>query len=151
MAQKEFGELKPLSAATIKKLNGHPETQFKNATWHSMNIQIRMMLSLDDFISTVHTSIENCTDSNGNFTFELIDFALRINIIVAYAYVEMPEDINDLYMIAYASGLYELVCSVANTNQIDAIRDCVYRVSMIRGDQYEQCSQRTCAESATLF
>lgn len=113
---------KALSSATIQRvseIDGYKD--YKKATWHSMSIYIRKFIPFNEYVDLVHKIIRECTSPDGSVALELLDFALRANIIATYAHVELPEDIGDLYDISYLSGLYEMILSTANKGQIRSI------------------------------
>ena len=62
--------------------------------------------------------------------FELIDFAIRVNILLSYAFVDLPNDPNTLYYVIYCSDLFDVVCRAINQRQLQSI----YRaISLIVG------------------
>lgn len=119
---------KILSLNELKRNVGSPSEIVKSTRWHTSTIFIKYMLPLKEYIDIVHKIITYCTNSDGNIAIELLDFSTRINIISSYVFVELPEDIDELFNIAYNSGLYEIACSVANEAQIKSIIDTVMMV-----------------------
>lgn len=111
-----------ISFDAIRRIVGQPVAKYVKADWHSMTIQIRYLLSIQEYIELVHKIIDMCTTPSGEFAVELSDFALRSNIIIAYSMIEMPSDYTDMYAVAYDSGLYEAVLGAANAGQIQAIQ-----------------------------
>ena len=65
--------------------------------------------------------MKDCIGDDYSKSFMLLDFSFRVNIINAYAYVDLPTDIDTLYYIIYASDLFEIVYKRTNPAQIDAI------------------------------
>lgn len=116
---------KPLSAETVLRVTSYDADTTLNITWHSMTIYIHRLLPLNQFIDVVQCILHDCCDDSGNFILPLVDFAMRTNIISAYIDIDLPNNGDDMYVIAYESGLYDLVCEKANKAQIASIRSCV--------------------------
>lgn len=113
---------KALSSAAIQRLSDISSSkEYKKATWHSASVNIRKFLSLEEYVSLTNKIVRECMSPDGTIACELLDFAMRANVIAAYAYVELPDTLSDIYDIAYLSGLYEIVCDVANKAQIASI------------------------------
>lgn len=102
------------------------QKQSKKVVWHTSEVLIKHLLTLSEFVSTVRKIIDNCKSPDGKIAVELLDFSTRVGIITSYASVHVPEDINELYYIAYASGLYELICKNANESQICSVINTVH-------------------------
>lgn len=114
-----------LSKAALMRTVGVTAKQNKKVVWRTNSIIMRQILTAKEFISTVQNILHDCSSEDGSIAPELIDFAIRVNVISAYAYVELPSDFDELYYAVYASDLYEIVCKNTNSAQIDAIRQAV--------------------------
>lgn len=116
---------KVLSTNNLKRIVGVSRNQPKKVQWHTSEIIIEQLLPLEKQIGLVQKIIKDCSSTTEDIAIELLDFSIRTNIISAYAHVELPSEIEDLFYIVYASDLFEKVCATANKGQIDAIRECV--------------------------
>ena len=123
---------KKLSSNDLKLIAGMSGGQLKTIQWHARNLTLRQFLTLHEYISIVNDIVNDCKKPDGSIAVELIDFAFRMNVISSYAYVEMPEDIDSIYYIVYASDLFDTIYRYANSAQIDSIKHAVY--SADRGD-----------------
>lgn len=121
----EMGTTKTLSTNELKRITGVSQKQYKQVPWHTTTVVIKRLLTINEYMDTIQGIIKDCRTPDDGIAIELLDFATRINIISAYAFVELPKNIDELYYIVYASDLYDLVCSVANTSQIDSIKKSV--------------------------
>lgn len=120
-----MAEAKGLSADKVMAAIGNPCGLSGETVWKAHRISVRRLLTLDEYISVVRSILDSCSDEDGNIIPELIEFAIRVNIITAYSAIELPEDGSSLYAVIFGSNLYEVVCGVASERQINAIRDAV--------------------------
>ena len=100
-------------------LRGYKETVDYN--WHGRVITIKYLLPIDEMCSTIRNIQEMCLSKDGEFIAEFLDYAIRLNIVTSYAYIEMPDDFEEMYKLIYHSDLYEAVLSNANKKQIESI------------------------------
>lgn len=113
---------KKLTSCDIKKVMGTWSGRTKTIQWHTVSFDVKPMLTVQEFITTIRSIIDDCRSADGQeFAVELLDFSIKTNIIAAYAYIELPDDINELFNIVYLSDLYETICRIANNKQISAI------------------------------
>lgn len=116
-----MGQIKKLSSNDVVRVAGVSGRQCKKALWHTSEILVKSMLTLDEFTGVVSAIVQDCIGDDYSKSFMLLDFSFRVNIINAYAYVDLPTDIDTLYYIIYASDLFEIVYKRTNPAQIDAI------------------------------
>lgn len=124
-APNEMGTVKTLSVNELKRVTGISQKQYKQVAWHTTTVIIKQMLSISEYLTAVENILNSCKSPEGEIAIELLDFAIRVGIISAYAFVELPEDIDELYYLIYASDLYDLVCSIANKSQIESIKKAI--------------------------
>ncbi len=120
-----MGTVKTLSVNEVRRITGLSGKQYKKVVWHTSEIIVKQILTIKEYMDVVHNILNSCQDPEGNAAPELLDFAIRINIISAYGFVQMPEDIDTLYYVAYASDLYDTICSAINKGQLEAIKQSV--------------------------
>lgn len=124
-----MGQTKILPKNEVLRITGVSGKQYKTVQWHSSQIVMKPLLNMEEYINTVKNIVADCADANGDVAIELLDFSIRVHIISAYAFVELPEDINQLYYIAYQSDLYDTTVGVANKAQVESIRRSVWQLS----------------------
>ena len=83
---------------------------------------------MEEYIDTVMSIINSCQRDDGSVSTELLDFSFRVNIVNAYAYVSLPEELEDLYYLMYSSDLYDFICENVNNAQLNAIRQSAERL-----------------------
>lgn len=95
--------------------------------WHGKIIKIKYMLSREEMLSLIHDIENMCITESGNFIPGLLDFSIRLNVVSNYAYVELPDNMDDIYNVLYHSDIYDAVASNINQNQKNAILNCFGR------------------------
>ena len=116
---------KSLSYDDIKRVIGVPHEQIRKVFWHNKEIHILKTLSFKQYIMTIQSILRDCKNNDGLIIPELVDFAIRANIVAAYALIEQPEVIDDLYYLVYSSDLYDFIYKNVNQRQVDAIFDAI--------------------------
>ena len=125
LAAFKMSEIHRLSVNNLMRVVGLSGARNKKVQWHSSEITIRQLLTIQEFIELVRKILDDCRTPDGGIAIELIDFSTRVNIISAYAYVDLPENSEKLYYVVYGSDLYDKVCSVANKAQLESIAQSV--------------------------
>lgn len=120
-----MGDIKALTANDLIRVTGVKGKQYQRVSWHTETIIMRHTLDASEFMAVVLDTVKDCKSPDGVIAPELVDFAFRVNVVSAYAAVELPEDGMTLYYIMYASDLYDTVCRYANKAQIDAVKEAV--------------------------
>lgn len=120
-----MGNIRVLSANDLMRITGVKGKQYKDVQWHTDHVIMKHTLDASEFISVIMDTVKDCKSPDGRLAPELMDFAVRVNVIASYAFVELPEDAGALFYIAYASDLYDTIRKNANTSQIDAIMEAV--------------------------
>ncbi len=116
-----MGQIKRLSANDVMRVTGVSGKQARKVTWHTAEFIMRPLLSIESYSSLVDRIINDCFDENGVFNLGVLDFSLRKNIVSAYAFVDLPTDVDDLYRVLYSSDLFDTVCRYANQAQLESI------------------------------
>lgn len=110
-----------MSANTLMQITGVSGKQYKKVRWHDRELVVRQFLPIEEYVELVQLILQDSESPNHEIVPELLDFAIRKNIVAAYAFVDFPEDINEIYYILYASDIFRVVCSAANEEQIESV------------------------------
>lgn len=95
----------------------------KTIRWNGINIDIKNMLTLIDTIRFVDDVMYACSKGDdGPFVPEMIDFAFRLHIVLAYSNVELPKDLEDQHYILYSTDLYDCICDNINHAQFESLK-----------------------------
>jgi len=110
-----------LSADKVMKFGMRGYKDIVKANWHGLIIDIKYLLTKDDEFKLIHSIINCCTTSEGEFVPEMVDMAMRACIVTTYASVDLPDDIDEQYKLLYHSTLFDTVKSNVNQAQINHI------------------------------
>lgn len=119
-----MGQPKTLSANELRRVAGVWGKQYQTVQWHSAQLVVRHSLGINEYISLIRSIVADCGPKDGEVAYELFDFSVRLNVVLAYAFVELPEDIEGAFYILYNSDLYDTVRKYANTAQISSAIEC---------------------------
>ena len=114
-------DYKPLPVSKVRSVVGQRRVKYRKIVWHTAEMYVKTFLTLTEFRQLIDTIIQTCSTEDGVLVYELIDFATRVNIIAAYALIELPEDFDELYYVVYESDLYGSVVKNVNAAQMEAI------------------------------
>ena len=97
---------------------------FENTTteqWYSIEVQIKKTLSFTEMMEFVNDVVLSCFQEDGGFVPEVMDFAIRSNILSKYANFSLPDKLEHRYEIIYKTDIIDLVCSRINGAQLNEI------------------------------
>ena len=101
-------------------MRGYKDTVDVN--WHGKIIEIKTLLSQEEEIRLIHDIVDFCTKEDGSSIMpELLDFSTRLNIICAYANINLPNNTDDIYKLVCYSDLYKYVIDNVNDVQVNNI------------------------------
>lgn len=123
-----MGQIPKVTASALKRIAGVSGKQYKKVPWHSTTLTIKQNLSVKEYVDTIHSIIQSCMTPDETCAVELLDFAIKSNVISSYAFVELPESLEDMFYIVYASDLYETIYKNVNNAQINSIEETVIRM-----------------------
>lgn len=119
-------------------MSGITQRDHKTILWHGYATTVRMMLSLEEVTQFIDSVIDTYHISGGlaypdRFFPENIDFAFRVNTVMRYACIDLPEELEDQYAVMYATDLFDVVSSNVNQAQLKAIRQAIdYYIARLR-------------------
>ena len=89
---------------SINAMDSIMKTQYENITtecWNEIDITIKRTISLGDMLSFVNDVVASCFQDNGEFMPEVLDFAIRSNIILKYSNVSLPDNLEHIVRLRY--------------------------------------------------
>ena len=95
--------------------------------WHGVEVTVKHTIGLADMMEFVHNAAESCFTESGTFVPEVMDFAIKSNILSRYANFVLPEDLEHRYALIYGSDIVDLVCRYINGDQLKEIMAAVKR------------------------
>lgn len=94
----------------------------KRIVWNGLEIFVVDTLSFQEAMTFVNNIVALGYDtSDGNFTPELKDFAIRKAIVEMYTNIELPSDVSECYKILYATDLVTVISDTINFNQMNTL------------------------------
>lgn len=89
-----------------------PEDEYTEIEWRGIMIAVRTTIPLRDVFDLIGSAIELGFDPNtGVFAPQMAYLAFRANVVMRFAAVTLPDQIEDQYRLLYAGGLYRKVWS----------------------------------------
>lgn len=104
--------------------------RFVNTTsdvWYDVEVKIKRSLSFTDMLSFVNDVVHSCFQRNGVYVPEVLDFAIRSNLISRYTNVSMPDRLEHRYEILYNTDLVDFVCQHINMQQFQEMVNSINR------------------------
>lgn len=95
--------------------------------WHGIPVAVKHTIGLTSMIEFVNDAADSCFSESGSFVPEVMDFAIKSNILSRYANFELPEDLEHRYTLIYGSDIVDVVCEHINTTQLREITTAVRR------------------------
>lgn len=115
---------------SINAMDSIMKTQYENITterWNEIDITIKRTISLGDMLSFVNDVVASCFQDNGEFMPEVLDFAIRSNIILKYSNVSLPDNLEHRYAILYCTDIVNFVRGYADQEQVDEIINAIHQ------------------------
>lgn len=102
--------------------------------WRNTQIYVKHIIRVSEMAELINSVMSACCAGDGGFCQELVDYALRYNIVTTYSLVEMPDDLDEQYRILYCSDLYKVVTENINESQLNSIVETIscYRRGMLQ-------------------
>ena len=90
--------------------------------WHGKAISVRTLLPIHEVSLFVNSVMSACYDVEHEVIIpEMMDFAYRVNVVSRYACVELPDDIEEQYVLLYNTDIYDTIIAAVNTAQLQSI------------------------------
>lgn len=89
--------------------------------WHNAEVTVKRTLPLTDMLAFVDDVVKSCFHDKLGFMPEVMDFAIKSNILTRYANFSMPDNLEHRYQMAYATDAVDAVCAVADKTQLQEI------------------------------
>ena len=111
---------------TVDQLRAHCKPVQTTTMWHGIAVTVRTVLPMQEITSFVNSVMDGCYDSTHDIMVpEMMDFAFRLNVVMRYACVDLPEDIAEQYELLYNTDLYDCIVAVVNSAQVEFIRNTI--------------------------
>lgn len=132
-------EVKIISAKDIIEAAAQHQDAVEVIDFHGIEIEVSKMIPVESATAIIHAVVEaSFSEETGEYLPESRLLATRTGILAAYTNIDIPEDQEELAILVYNTGLFEMVEGVlSNSLQyydiINAIQDrCSVRVDVNR-------------------
>lgn len=109
---------------SINSLDNVMKEKFNNRvvdTWNDIEVVMKRSISITETLEFVNNVVMSCfSDSNG-FMPEVMDFAVKSNILTKYANFSLPDNLEHRHEIVYCSDAVRFVCQHINMEQLNEI------------------------------
>lgn len=95
--------------------------------WYDVEVKMRRSLPFTEVLAFVDDVVQSCFQRNGAYVPEVLDFAIKSNIIGKYTNVSMPDNLEHRYAILYNSDLVDFVCQHINMQQLQEMVSSINR------------------------
>lgn len=115
---------------TIGEFKNVMKENFENIItidWHGVEVQVKKTISLVEMMSFVNEVVESCFDDEGDYMPEIMDFAIKSNVLTRYANFTMPDNLEARYTMIYVSDAVHAVYSLIDADQINEILGAIDR------------------------
>ncbi len=95
--------------------------------WRGLELTLKHSLSFTEMLEFVNNVVMSCFQDNGGFMPEVMDFAIKNNILSKYANFSLPDKLDHRYEIIYNSDAVDFVCQNINMQQLHEITKSIDR------------------------
>lgn len=109
--------------------------------------EVTYTLSAVSMLNFVQDVMETVFNEEYGYMPEFLEYAIRFNVMTRYGHIEMPEDIQERYMLIY-DDRYRRVLEYVNIDQLDNIIDAIdrkieHRLDMEHADAERKLNEMT--------
>lgn len=119
--------------------------------WHGVEVTIKYIIGLTDMMEFVHDAAESCFSESGSFIPEVMDFAIKSNILSRYTNLTLPDDLEHRYALIYGSDITEIICDHINDEQLKEIVAAIKRKVNYACDAKVALIQQKASEMLNAF
>lgn len=88
--------------------------------WNGFELHIKTLLSLDEMLAFVGSVARSCFDGDtGEYLPEVLEFAIRNNIVDRYSNVALPENLEHQYRLLYQTDIVDTIFEHIDRRQFD--------------------------------
>lgn len=91
------------------------------AEWRGLEVSLKQNLSFTEVLEFVNDVVMSCFQEKSGFMPEVMDFAIKSNILSKYANFSLPDNLEHRYEIVYNSDAVDFVCQNINMQQLREI------------------------------
>lgn len=112
---------KKISISTVDKIMKEQFNNASSAQWNGVEVKLKHSISFPEMLEFVNDVVMSCFQEDGGFMPEVMDFAIKSNILTRYANFSMPDNLEHRYEIIYKTDAVDFVCQNINSVQLNEI------------------------------
>lgn len=112
---------KKISINSLDKIIKENYNNTTTAEWYGVEVTIKKNLAFKDVLEFVNDVVMSCFQDKGGFMPEVVDFAIKSNILSRYANFSLPDKLVHRYEIIYCTDAVEFVRQHINAEQLNEI------------------------------
>ena len=118
---------KKVSISAVDNIIGECFLNVVTEQWYDVEVKMRRSIPFTEVLAIVDDVVKSCFQRNGAYVPEVLDFAIKSNIISKYTNVSMPDNLEHRYAILYNSDLVDFVCQHINMQQLQEMVNSINR------------------------
>ena len=118
---------KKVSISAVDNIIGECFFNVVTEQWYDVEVKMRRSIPFTEVLAFVDDVVQSCFQRNGAYVPEVLDFAIKSNIISKYTNVSMPDNLEHRYAILYNSDLVDFVCQHINMQQLQEMVNSINR------------------------
>lgn len=118
---------KKVSISAVDNIIGERFLNIVTEQWYDVEVKMKRSLPFTEVLAFVDDVVQSCFQRNGAYVPEVLDFAIKSNIISKYTNVSMPDNLEHRYAILYNSDLVDFVCQHINMQQLQEMVNSINR------------------------
>lgn len=112
---------KKISINSLDKIIKENYNNTTTAVWYDVEVTIKKTLAFKDMLEFVNDVVMSCFQDKSGFVPEVVDFAIKSNILSRYANFSLPDKLEHRYEIIYCTDAVEFVRQFINMEQLNEI------------------------------
>lgn len=96
-------------------------------SWFDIEVNIKRVLPLTDMLAFANDVVLSCFADDAGFIPEVMDFAIRSNILTRYANFSLPDNLEKRYELLYNSNAVDFVCQHIDHSQLRELISAINR------------------------
>ena len=140
-----------ISIRTIDAIAKEQFPNFVTEIWNGTELRIKKSLSFSEMLSFVNDVVKSCIQEEHGYMPELMDFAIKSNILSRYANFSLPDNLEHRYDILYQTDAVAFVVSHINKSQLQEITTAInHKISYLCNSNIQQV-QKQMGDFLTAF
>lgn len=118
---------KKVSISAVDSIISERFVNITTEQWYDVEVKMRKSLPFTEMLAFVDDVVQSCFQKNGAFVPEVLDFAVKSNVISKYTNVSMPDNLEHRYAILYNTDLVDFVFQHINMQQLQEMVTAINR------------------------